>query len=169
MLPARIAEATKLAASTATAYGAVIAPIAGRRGRDRAIWAPERLSSSFELPSTSCSLRTSEGRYDWYATSKKTVSVPVANPTTYSCQMVTCPSAAASGTEPSAQGAADVGGDEDRPACEPVDPDAGGEREEEERQHLDRAEQRDLNARRLERDDRDERQREAARPATRAG
>ena len=38
-----------------------------------AICAAERLISSFELPSTICSRSTSDGRYDWYATSKKTV------------------------------------------------------------------------------------------------
>ena len=47
-----------------------------------ASWAAERLISSFELPSTSCLRVTSEGRYDWYETSKKTVRTPTANPTT---------------------------------------------------------------------------------------
>ncbi len=44
--------------------------------------AAERLTSSFELPSTSWSRVTSDGRYDWYATSKNTVSVPTTKPTT---------------------------------------------------------------------------------------
>ena len=35
-----------------------------------------RESSSFEFPSTSSSRSTMLGRYDWYATSKNTSSVP---------------------------------------------------------------------------------------------
>ncbi len=50
--------------------------------------AVERLISSFELPSPMSSRSTSDGRYDWYATSKKTVKIPVRNATTYSCQSV---------------------------------------------------------------------------------
>ena len=43
--------------------------------------AADRLTSSFELPSTSCVRSTSEGRYDWYATSKNTVQTPTKKPT----------------------------------------------------------------------------------------
>ena len=46
------------------------------------IWAALRDTSSSEFPSTSWSLRTSEGRYDWYETSKKTVQMPTRKPTT---------------------------------------------------------------------------------------
>ena len=45
-------------------------------------WAAERLISSFELPSMIWSRSTSEGRYDWYATSKKTWQIPVRKTTT---------------------------------------------------------------------------------------
>ena len=39
------------------------------------------------------------GRYDWSATSKKAVSVPVANATMYSCQIVKEPATKATGIE----------------------------------------------------------------------
>ena len=38
--------------------------------------AAERLTSSFEFPSTSAVRSTRDGRYDWYATSKNTVQMP---------------------------------------------------------------------------------------------
>ena len=47
-----------------------------------AVWARVLVTSILELPSISWSRSTSDGRYDWYATSKKTVSVPATNPTT---------------------------------------------------------------------------------------
>ena len=75
-------EAKKLTASTRMAYGAVIAPTSTPAIPGPASEAAERLTSSFELPSTSWSRETSDGRYDWYATSKNTVSVPTTKPTT---------------------------------------------------------------------------------------
>ena len=63
-----------------------------------AVWATVRETSSLPLPSTSWSRSTSDGRYDWYATSKKTVSVPATNPTTYICPIVSTPSAYAMGS-----------------------------------------------------------------------
>jgi len=42
--------------------------------------------------------------------------------------------------------AADIGGDEDGPARNAVDPRSGGQREQQEREKLDRAEQRDVRA-----------------------
>ena len=58
-------DATKVNASTKTAYGAVSTwisppPIAGP-----APCAAETVTCSFELPSTSWLALTSEGRYDW--------------------------------------------------------------------------------------------------------
>ena len=47
-----------------------------------ASWAPDRETSSFALPSKTRERSTREGRYDPYATSKKTVPIPVRNPTT---------------------------------------------------------------------------------------
>ena len=81
-------EPMKLIASTSTATGAVSAWTSTPAIAGPASWAPEREISSFELPSTSCSRSTREGRYDWYATSKKTVSTPIAKPTTYSWPIV---------------------------------------------------------------------------------
>ena len=57
-------------------------------------------------------------------------------------------------------GAAEVAVDEDRSPREPVDPDPGRQREEDERQELDRPERRDLERARVQDEDRDERERE---------
>ena len=64
------------------AYGAVMAPTSSPAMPGPPIWAALRDTSSSEFPSTSWSLRTSEGRYDWYETSKKTVQMPTRKPTT---------------------------------------------------------------------------------------
>ena len=81
MRPRSSAETAKLTESTTIAYGAVIAPTSTPPSPGPAICAADRLSSSFAFPSTRCGRPTSDGRYDWYATSKKTVKVPVTNPT----------------------------------------------------------------------------------------
>ena len=57
--------------------------------------------------------------------------------------------------------APDVRHHEDRPARQPVDPDAGRQAEEQERKEVDRSERRDLERRRVQRQDGDERQRDA--------
>ena len=126
------------------------------------MFAAERLISSFELPSTICSRPTSAGRYDWYATSKKTVQMPVAKPTAYSCQIVRTPSQYATGTETSAAARPRSPEDQDRAPPQPIDPDAGRKREEQERQELDGREQPRPEGALLEREDRDERQRQQA-------
>ena len=59
------------------------------------------------------------------------------------------------------QRAPEIAGDEDRPARQPVDPDARRQREDDERQELDRREQCDLECAHVEHDDRDDRQRQA--------
>ena len=58
------------------------------------------------------------------------------------------------------RGASEVAGDEDRASPEPVDPDAGRQREEQEREELDGSERGDLERAGVEDEDRDERQRE---------
>jgi hypothetical protein len=78
----KIAERKKLIASSSTVPGALTASTSTPARPGEASWAAERLISSFELPSTSWSRATSEGRYDWYATSKNTVRIPTTNPTT---------------------------------------------------------------------------------------
>src|SRR5439155_2023051 len=50
---------------------------------------------------------------------------------------------------------------EDRPARQPVDPDPGRQAEEQERKEVDRSKRRDLERRRVQRQDGDERQRDA--------
>ena len=75
-------ETTKLAASTRTAYGAVASAIRPPAAPGPASCAPEDVMFSFELPSISVSRSTISGRYDWYATSKKTVWMPTRKPTT---------------------------------------------------------------------------------------
>jgi hypothetical protein len=55
---------------------------------------------------------------------------------------------------------ADVGGDEDPPPGQAVDPDAGRQREQQERQEVDRGQDADLERARAERQDRDERHRD---------
>ena len=90
-------EMRKLAASSAIAYGAVRTPIRTPARPGPPICAAETVVWSFELPSTSCSRSTSEGRYDWYAMSKKTVQMPIANWSAISCQMSRIPSAQATG------------------------------------------------------------------------
>lgn len=74
------------------ATGAVSRPMSTPEMPGPAICAAERLISSLELPSRMSSRSTSDGRYDWYATSKKTVRQPATKPTTYNCQMVRTPS-----------------------------------------------------------------------------
>src|SRR5215210_3321111 len=76
------AETTKLTASKRIAAGAPIAPTRPPAVPGPAIEAVERETSSFELPSTRRSRATTDGRYDWYETSKKTVPIPVRNATT---------------------------------------------------------------------------------------
>ncbi len=87
---------------------------------------------------------TSDGRYDWYATSKKTVHVPTRNPTANNCASVSDIGDVGGGDREEQNGAPEVAGDEDRAPPEPVDPDAGRKREEDERQELERAESRDF-------------------------
>ena len=128
-----------------------------------AMFAAERLISSFELPSTTCSRPTSAGRYDWYATSKKTVPMPVdeRRPRTAARSSAT-PSQYATGTETSASARAEIAEDQDRAPPQPVDPDPGRQREEKERQELDGRQQRDPEGGLLQGEDRDERQRQQA-------
>ena len=72
-------ETTKLTASTRIAYGAVTAAISTPARPGPAVPAPAAVVCSFEFPSISWSRSTSDGRYDWYATSKKTVKIPTTN------------------------------------------------------------------------------------------
>ena len=76
------AETKKLIASSRIATGAPTAEMTTPAEPGPASCEAERLISSFELPSTSWLRSTSEGRYDWYATSKKTVQTPTRKPTT---------------------------------------------------------------------------------------
>ena len=108
-----------------------------------AICAPETEISSFEFPSTSWSRSTRYGRYDWYATSKKTVKVPTRKLTTYSWGSVRTSNAHARGIVARRTGPAMIADDEDHPPRQPVDPDAGGQREDQEREELDSREARD--------------------------
>ena len=71
------------------------------------------------------------------------------NPTTYSCQIVRTSRANAIGIDSEHDRPAEVAGDQDRAAPQPVDPGAGRQAEQDERQELDRAEQGDLERRRL--------------------
>ena len=75
-------EATKLIASRRTAYGAVKISTSMPPRPGPEICAADRLISNFELPSMIWSRSTSDGRYDWYATSKKTWKTPTRKPTT---------------------------------------------------------------------------------------
>jgi hypothetical protein len=93
-------DTRKLSASTRIANGARSSSTRTPAAAGPPSCAPERLISSFEFPSTSCSRSTSDGRYDWYATSKNTVQMPTRNPTAYSCQIVRTSSPYAAGTVP---------------------------------------------------------------------
>ena len=75
-------ETTKLTASTTMANGAVSSPTIPPPSGWPRTWAAEALTWSFELPSMRSSGSRIAGRNDWSATSKKTVSVPLMNPTT---------------------------------------------------------------------------------------
>ena len=77
-------DARKLTASSRTAYGAVRISTSTPPSPGPPTWAAERLISNFELPSMILSRSTSDGRYDMYATSKKTWKTPTRNPTTKS-------------------------------------------------------------------------------------
>ncbi len=147
-------------ASVSTAQGADSSETSPPAAAGPPSWAADTLSSSFELPSTSWFRRTSDGRYDWYATSKNTVSVPddeaddVQLPDRERVERVRDRHRHERGRAP------EVGDDEDRAPAKPVDPDAGGQREQQERQELDRPQQGDLERARVEHDDRRDRQRE---------
>ena len=67
---------------------------------------------------------TSDGRYDWYATSKKTVQMPTRKPTTKSCAERQRVGDVRDRDRREERRAAEVARDEDRPARQPVDPDA---------------------------------------------
>src|SRR5437588_6821572 len=82
MLVANSAEAMKLTASTTIAYGAVTALTSSPASPGPLTWAPARVNSNLVLPSPRWSRETSDGRYDWYETSKNTVSEPTTKPTT---------------------------------------------------------------------------------------
>ena len=99
MVASNPADPRKLMASTRMAYGAVMAPTSSPAMPGPPIEPRCATTSSSEFPSTSWSLRTSEGRYVWYETSKKTVQVPTRKPTTYSCQMVSASRRYATGME----------------------------------------------------------------------
>jgi hypothetical protein len=58
-------ETTKLTASAAIANGALSTSTRTPARAGPLSCAADRLTSSFELPSTSCVRSTSEGRYDW--------------------------------------------------------------------------------------------------------
>ena len=81
-------DARKLSASRRTAYGAVKTSTSTPPRPGPPTCAAERLISSFEFPSMIWSRSTSDGRYDWYATSKKTWKMPTRKPTTKSCPSV---------------------------------------------------------------------------------
>ncbi len=83
----KIVEMTKLSASARIAYGAVSAAIRPPDALGPPICATETVTCSFELPSTSWSRSTRAGRYDWYATSKKTVKTPITNCSTSRCHI----------------------------------------------------------------------------------
>jgi len=82
------AEPRKLTASKRMAAGALSQPMSRPATPGPPSCAADRLISSLALPSMICRRSTSEGRYDWYATSKNTVATPTKKPTPYSCQIV---------------------------------------------------------------------------------
>jgi len=160
MLAARSADAAKLAASTATAYGAVIAPISSparpgpcdlrarpaelelRVPLDELLFGDERREIGLVCDVEEDGERAGDKADDVELPDRH---VPDDR-----------------GERDGAEGECppDVRGDEDRPPCEPVDPNARRQREEEEGQHLDRPEEGDTERGRIERDDGDERERE---------
>jgi hypothetical protein len=75
------ADPKKLSASKAIAPGAFSAWTTRPARPGPPSCAAPRLISSFAFPSISCCRSTSDGRYDWYATSKKTVAIPTRKPT----------------------------------------------------------------------------------------
>ncbi len=83
----------------------------------------------------------------------------MAKATTYSCQIVSQPARKAIGIEVSRTARPEFGTDEDRPAPHPVDPYAGGDGEQDERQELEDAEQAELEGAHLEGQHGDERDR----------
>src|SRR5690242_17299336 len=80
-------DATKLTASARIAYGAVTVAISAPDTLGPATCETLTVSWSFELPSTRCSRSISAGRYDWYATSKNTVKIPITNCRTRRCHI----------------------------------------------------------------------------------
>ena len=84
--------------------------------------------------------------------------MPTKKPTAYSCQIVNASNAYAIGIVSEERRPPEVAEDQDRAPREPVDPDAGGQRDEQEGRELDHVERRDLERADVERDDRDERE-----------
>ena len=68
-------------------------------------------------------------------------------PTTYSCQMVRASNAEGDRDRRDGDRAAEVADDQDRAPAEAVDPDAGRQAEQDERQELDRRQQAELERR----------------------
>ena len=120
----------------------------------------ERLISSFELPSTSWSRSTSEGRYDWYRDVEEDRGDADEEPDrVHVCER--------QGVErvgdrkrDEQHSPGEIADDEDRLPLHPVDPDAGRDREQDERQELDHDERGDRERARIEQEHRHERQRQ---------
>ena len=135
-------EPRKLIASTSTAYGAVKISTSAPAKPGPPTCAAERLISSFELPSMIWSRSTSDGQVRLVGDVEEDradadeedddVQLPER-------QRVREVRDRDRGEE---RRAAEVSDDQDRPPRQPVDPHAGGQREEDERQEVERPEQR---------------------------
>ena len=153
-------EPRKLIASTSTAYGAVKISTSPPAIPGPPTWAAERLISSFELPSMIWSRSTNEGRYDWYATSKKTLADAGEKDDEVELPERQCVSDVRDRDRGEERRAAEVADDQDRPPAHAVDPDSRRQREEDERQEAEHSDQGDLECAGVELDDGDEADRE---------
>ena len=77
-----VTDARNESASTRTGIGAVKSWTSTPATPGPASWASEPLAFILPFASTSCGRPTRPGRYAWYATTKNTLNVPTANPTT---------------------------------------------------------------------------------------
>ena len=155
-----VPDARKLNASTSTAYGAVRSSTSTPPSPGPASCAVERLISSFELPSP-MSLAVDERRQvrlvgdveedgEDAGQERDRVQLPER-------QHVR---GVRDRDRQQHREAPEVADDEDRLSRQAIDPDARGQREEDEREEVDRSVDRDLEGARVEHDDRDETERE---------
>ena len=130
-------EMTKLTASSATAYGAVSTPMRTPARPGPPICAADTVVCSFEFPSTSWSRSTSDGQVRLVRDVEEDGADADHELQHHELPDVEDPDRPRDRDVGEEHGARGVACDQDRAAAQAVDPDAGGQREEHERQEAE--------------------------------